>query len=334
MLAVGLKQAKEYDKRPILIAKCRNNPKHNLYYVKEGILPCQDCHTTSPLELLSKKEIFELKKRYKVSSRLLKKVEQCYSNSDTTVDLGSECKTLSGKIFVEELEKKILNRLKKEVRLDSANWLPHYDTQLVRLFNQHTFLCGPSGCGKSTLVTEIIEHCLPESTSWCFGPLISTDPVFKRLQKTMTKRKIKLVDSGKIQMPIDIQEIVPQKSGTTVLVIDDPDSMGAELKHIMPLCTQSLFHGRHLGILCLTISHDAFSRRVSSVKASSNECSRCILYPQIASHVCTKVMKNRLNMSQKVIKRIFDFLTKDDRWMCIFNHNPCCVLTSTGCLLL
>ena len=38
MLAVGLKQAKQYDKKPILIAKCQNNEKHDLYYCTEGIL--------------------------------------------------------------------------------------------------------------------------------------------------------------------------------------------------------------------------------------------------------------------------------------------------------
>ena len=80
MLAVGLKQAKEYSKNPVLIAKCQNNSKNDLYYVPEGILPCQNCET-NPLELLTKKEIFALKKKYKVSAKLLKKVEECYANS-------------------------------------------------------------------------------------------------------------------------------------------------------------------------------------------------------------------------------------------------------------
>jgi len=333
MLAIGLKQAKEYDKNPILIAKCQNNEKNNLYYVPEGILPCQNCKTQNPLELLSKKEIYALKKKYKVSSKLLKTVEECYSNSETEVKIGDECKSLSGKIFVEELENKILDRLKKEVRVGNAKWLPHYDPKLVRQFNQHTLLNGPSGCGKSHLTAKIIEKCLAESTAWCFGPMISKDPAFKNLQKVMTKRRCKLVDSHKITVPIDIHEISGNK--TNVLVLDDPDSMQTEnLKHISDLATQSLFHGRHLGVLCFTISHDAFSRRVKSVKASSNECSRVILYPQIARHVATKFMKNRLNMSKQVMDRIYGFLTKKDRWMCIINHHPCCVLTETGCILL
>ncbi len=333
MLAVGLKQAKEYSKKPVLIAKCQLHSKHDLYYVPEGILPCQNCKTTNPLELLTKKEIFALKRKYKVSQKLLRKVEECYSNSETEVNLGDECKSLSGKIFVEELERKILDKLKHEIRLDAADWLPHYDAELVRQFNQHTFLCGPSGCGKSHLTARIIEKCLPESTSWCFGPLISKDPAFKNLQKALSKRRVKLVDSDKITMPMDIREIAGNK--TNILVLDDPDSMQKDnLRHISELATQSLFHGRHLGVLCFTISHDAFSRRVGSVKASSNECSRTILYPKIASHVAIKFMKNRLNFSKKVIDRIFKFLTNKDRWMCVINHHPCCVLTSSGCMLL
>ena len=331
MLAVGLKQAKEYSKKPILIAKCQNNEKNNLYYVEEGILPCQNCASTNPLELLSKKEIYALKRKFRVSSKLMKRVEECYSNSETEVNIENECKSLAGKIFVEELESKILNRLKKEIRLENVDWLPYYDPETIRQFNQHTVLNGPSGVGKSTLVTRIIRT-IPEATSWCFGPLISKDPVFKDLQKEMTKRKVKLVDSHKISTPIDIHEISGNK--VNILVVDDPDSMGDELKHISDLCTQSLFHGRHMGILCFTISHDAFSRRVKSVKASCNECSRCILFPQVAKHVAVKFMKFRLNMSKNVIDRIFKFLTTKDRFMCIINHHPCCVLTSTGCLLL
>jgi hypothetical protein len=333
MLAVGLKQAKQYDKKPILIAKCQNNEKHNLYYCKEGILPCQNCKSQNPLELLSKKEIFELKKKYKVSASLLKKVEACYQNNDSEVDLGKECKSLSGRIFVEELENKILNKLKKEIRLNSAEWLPHIDSTLLKRFNQHIFLTGPSGCGKSTLTAKIIESSLPDSTAWCFGPMISSDPAFRNLQKKMTKKRCKLVDSAKVNQPVDLSEIAGNK--TNVLVLDDPDSMADEnLKWISDLTSQALFHGRHVGVMCCVISHDAFSRRVKSIKASANECTRCILYPQVARHVCTKFLRHRMNMSSAVIKKIYNFIQKSDRWMCLVNSHPCCVLTETGCLLL
>ena len=78
MLALGKKQAKQYDKNPILIAKSQTNEKNDLYYCVEGILPCQNSPTDNPLALLTKMEIFQLKKRFKVSSALLKKVQTCY----------------------------------------------------------------------------------------------------------------------------------------------------------------------------------------------------------------------------------------------------------------
>ena len=332
MLAVGLKQAKKYDNYPILIAKCQNSEKNDIYYVEEGILPCQNCATSNPLELLTKKEIFQLKKKYKVSAKLLKQVEKCYANSDEKVDLGAECTSLSGRIFVEELETQIINKLKKQVRHKTADWLPNYDPELIRKFNQSTLLNGPSGCGKSHLAARIIEKCLPESTAWCFGPMITKDPAFRGLQKKMTKRRCKLIDAHKISVPIDISEISGNK--VNVLLVDDPDAMEKDnLKWISDLSTKSLYHGRHLGIVNFQIVHDAFARR-GSIKASTNECSRCILYPQIARHVCVKFMKNRLNMSKNVIERIFRFLKQSDRWMCLINHHPCCVLTNSGCMLL
>ena len=333
MLAIGLKQAKKYSKKPLLIARSATNKKHDLYYVEEGILPCQNCVHDSPLELLSKKEIFQLKRKYKVSARLLSTVEKCFANSDDKIDLGAECKSLSGKIFVEELEKKILDKLKKEIRVPAANWLPFVDPSLAKRFNQHIFLTGASGVGKSTLVCDIIRENLPEATSWCFGPLISSDPAFKKLQKELTKKRVKLVDSNKINQPIDLREI--SGKGTSVMVLDDPDSMENEnLKWISDLASRALFHGRHVGCICFVIAHDAFSRKVRAIKTTTNECVKSILFPHTARHNSIKFMKNRLNMSAEVIKQIMGFLKKDDRWMCIQNSHPCCVLTRTGCLLL
>jgi hypothetical protein len=333
MLAIGRKQARQYDKNPILIAKSQSSEKFDLYYCVEGILPCQNSPTDNPLALLSKLEIFNLKKKYKVSSALLKKVQQCYEKSDSEVDIGEECKSLSGKIFIEQLEKAILDKLKKEIRSPTADWLPNIDSSLLKRYNQHVFLTGPSGCGKSTLTAQMIESSLPESTAWCFGPSISDDPAFQKLQKIMTKKRCKLIDSHKINQPISLDEI--SKNKQNVLVLDDPESMSdGNLKWISDLTSTALFAGRKKGVICFVISHDAFSRRVRSIKASAQECTRCILYPQTQKHTVTKFLRHRMNMGTKVIKKIYDFLDKTDRWMCLVNSHPCCVLTKTGCLLL
>ena len=149
----------------------------------------------------------------------------------------------------------------------------------------------------------------------------------------MTKKRCKLVDSHKINQPISLDEI--SKNKQNVLVLDDPESMSDEnLKYISDLTSTALFAGRKKGVICFVISHDAFSRRVRSIKASAQECTRCILYPQTQKHTVTKFLRHRMNMSSEIIRRIYKFLKKSDRWMCLVNSHPCCVLTKTGCLLL
>ena len=336
MFCLGEKQARKYDKHAILVAKCRLNPKNNLYVVKEQLLPADNQNTPeNPLELLTKKEIFKLKSRYKVSSKLLKTVERCYQKNEKDINLGDECRSLSGRIFVEELEKMILDKLKKSIVCKECKWIPYYNPEDVSKYNNHTFLCGPSAAGKSTLCAEIIRHNFDEvpAVIWCFGPLIRRDPAFKDLQKDLTKRKCKLVNSSEITAPLDMSEIAG-KNKLSVFVNDDGDAQGQEREFISDLTNKVLFHGRHKNILGFVIGHDPFSRKVSHIKSSSVECSRMVLYPSIGRHLCTKVMKNRLNMSREVIDRIYKSLPRGTRWMMIQNHNPCLVLTETSALLL
>ena len=335
MFCLGEKQARKY-KNPILVAKCRLNPKNNLYVVKEQLLPCDNQGTPeNPLELLTKKEIFKLKTKYKVSGRLMHLVEKCYQNTENSINLGDECKSLSGRIFVESLETMILDKLKKNIVCKQCKWIPYYNPENVSKFNNHTFLCGPSAAGKSTLCTEILKHNFDEvpCTIWAFGPMIKTDKAFRDLQKQLTRRKVKLVNSSEISAPLDLAEITT-KNKLSILVNDDPDSQGAEQEFISDLTNKVLFHGRHKNILAFVIAHDPFSRRVSHIKASSIECSRIVLYPSIGKHICTKVMKNRLNMPRETIDRIYQSLPKGTRWMMIQNSNPCLVLTETSALLL
>ena len=335
MFCLGEKQSKKY-RDAKLVAKDRLNPKNNLYVVKEELLPCDNQNTPeNPLELLSKKEIFKLKTKYKVSARLMKCVEQAYQKNENKLDIGSECKSLSGRIFVEELETMILDKLKKTVVCKQCKWVPYYNPDEVSRYNNHTFLCGPSAAGKSTLCSEIIKHNFAEvpCVVWAFGPLIKSDPAFRSLQKDLTRKKVKLVNSGEITAPLDMSEI-QGKNKLSILVNDDPDSQGPEQKFISDLTEKVLFHGRHKNILAFVIGHDPFSRKVTSIKASSVECSRIVLYPGIGKHICTKFMKHRLNMSRELIDKIYKHLPKGTRWMMIMNHNPCLVLTENSAMLL
>ena len=145
--------------------------------------------------------------------------------------------------------------------------------------------------------------------------------------------RCKLVNSSEITAPLHLSEIT-SKNKLSILVNDDPDSQGPEMEFISNLTNSCLFHGRHKNCLAFVIGHDPFSRKVSHIKSSSVECSKIVLYPSIGRHLCTKVMKNRLNMSKEVIDRIYKSLPKGTRWMMIQNHNPCLVLTETSALLL
>ena len=157
MFCLGEKQVKKY-KNAILVAKDRLNPKNSLYVVDEQLLPCDNHNTPeNPLELLTKKEIYRLKSKYKVSAKLMKSVEQCYQKNDGMLDIGPECKSLSGRIFVEELETMILDKLKKSIVCKACKWIPYYNPKEVSRYNNHTFLCGPSAAGKSTLCSEILR---------------------------------------------------------------------------------------------------------------------------------------------------------------------------------
>ena len=71
MFCLGEKQARKYDRNAILVAIDTQNPKNNLYVVKEQLLPCENHNTPeNPLELLTKKlhqeKFLELLKKLKV----------------------------------------------------------------------------------------------------------------------------------------------------------------------------------------------------------------------------------------------------------------------------
>ena len=334
MLAVGYREAKKYDKNPILLAKS-NHSSNDLYYVKDGILPCQNCKTDNPLEMLSQKTIFALKKKYKVSARLLKRLEETYKNQESTdIDLGNEAKSLNGRIFINEIEKLILNSLKTQIRMPGADWLPAIHTERAGDINQHVQIIGPSGAGKSTFVTMMIERYLPDALTWAFGPVIESDPKFLKLQKSLGKRQVKLINANKIEVGIELQEL-KRGSRITNLILDDPESMQSQnLEPLSSVCSKALYMGRHHKIICWVVSHNPFSRRVKTVVAAANECTKTVLFPNSAQHGAKKFMKNRLLLSSEVIKRIFKFLKKTDRWCAIVNTHPCCVITSTGAMLL
>ena len=78
MLAVGLQQAKNYSNKPCLLAKNLEDESKNVYWVPNAALPCLSCKESNPLSLVTKKQLFQLKKKFRVSDKVIKKVEKFY----------------------------------------------------------------------------------------------------------------------------------------------------------------------------------------------------------------------------------------------------------------
>ena len=336
MLAIGLAQAKNYSKTPCLLARDLNDESKNIYWVEDAALPCLSCND-NPLDLVTKKQIFQLKKKYRVSDRVLKKIEKFYKSDKDTLNL-KEHDNLGSRILVQEIENIILGSLKRKFRSPNANYMPYYDPELSGRIALHTSAIGPSSSGKSTIVSQILEYNFNDGTTvWIMSPTATSDPVWKRLQQELSKKRVRLVDTSKIVAPIDLETQIGRGN---VIVFDDQDAvLPQNERYTSALCSRAQYEGRHMvknkrGIVCFSIFHDGFSRRVKSLKSTNIESSRVILFPNQQRHVARKVMKNRLGYTSAQIKEIFDFVIPKDRWCMLVQHCPACCITSTGVLLL
>jgi len=338
MLAVGLQQAKHYSNKPCLLAKNLEDDNKDIYWVPNAALPCLSCKDSNPLSLVTKKQLFQLKKKFRVSDAVIKKIEKFYQSDRETLTL-KEHDSLGARILVQELENIILGSLKKKWRDSSAKLMPYYDPTLSGKIALHTSAIGPSSSGKSTIVSKILMNNFDDGTTiWIFSPTATSDPVWKGLQKEMSKKRVKLIDTSKIVAPIDLETQIGRGN---VLVFDDQDAVLPENeRYTSQLCSRAQYEGRHMtdknkkGIVCFSIFHDGFSRRVKSLKSTNIESSRVILFPNQQRHVARKVMKNRLGYTSAQINEIFDFVVSGDRWIMLVQHCPSCCITSTGVLLL
>ena len=337
MLAVGLSQAKNYSKKPCLLARDLNDETKNIYWVEDAALPCLSCKE-NPLDLVTKKQIYQLKKKFRVSDKAIKKIENFYRSDRETLDL-KEHDNLGSRILVQELEDIILGSLKRKYRDPNAQYMPYYDAELSGRIALHTSAIGPSSSGKSTIVSKLLEHNFNDGTViWIMSPTATSDPVWKNLQSELSKKRVKLVDTSKIVAPIDLESQIGRGN---VLVFDDQDAVLPENeRYTSALCSRAQYEGRHMTnknkrwIVCYSIFHDGFSRRVKSLKSTNIESSRVILFPNQQRHVAKKVMKNRLGYNTAQINEIFGFVTSKDRWIMLVQHCPSCCITSTGVLLL
>ena len=65
--------------------------------------------------------------------------------------------------------------------------MPYYDAELSGRIALHSSAIGPSSSGKSTIVSQILEHNFADTTIWIMSPTATTDPVWKHLQRQLTR---------------------------------------------------------------------------------------------------------------------------------------------------
>ena len=335
MLAVGLEMAKMYSVKPCLLAKNIADESKNVYFVPDAALPCLSCKE-NPFNLVPKKKLFALMKRYRVSNKVVRKLQKFYNSDKDAIDLRGD-DNLGARIMIQDIEDIILNTLKKKYRDNSADFIPHFDEEMSGKIALHCSAIGPSSSGKSTAIASIIQNNFASRVNWVLSPTASSDPVWKNLQKELGKKRVKLVNTGDVNHPISLEHDIGR--GNTV-TFDDQDAIRPEnSRYCSALCDQALYEGRHLtdrdgrGIVCFSILHDGFSKKVKSVKSTAIEASRVILFPNQQPHVAKKVMKVRLGYTAPQIKQIFEFVQPTDRWVVLYQHCPAAVITKTGVML-
>ena len=334
MLSNDRSTALKYTKTPYLIARSAE-PFEELYWVPDSNLPALNVKC-DPMSLISKKELYQLKKKYKVSNRLLQKVTDCYKKNNPEFDFG-EMNSLESSLFVSELEDRILSKVKERYRCESCNYLPFYDKEQSGQKCMHTQVIAGSSAGKSYVTAEIIRANFEGSDIFIFSPTASKDKAWTTLRKDMGK-KVRLINSNSVTTGIPMEQL----PGGSILIIDDIDSTAEPSKtYISMLTSRCLYESRHHtnsaghGCIVFSIYHDSFAvGSKSSTKAATIECSRTILFPLLNRSICTKFLSKRLHWSTREIKKAYEFIQKNDRWMCVYSSVPNVLLTAHGAMLL
>ena len=334
MLCNELSIAKKYTKNPVILA-VSEQPKETLYYVPDSSLPALSC-SVDPFSLLTHQELFELKKKYRAPQSLIRKMRQAYSEECDTIELGDDV-SLEKKLFCENVEDIILSKIKHQYRNQSANFFPYYDPKETSQRTLHTLVVGSSSVGKSWTTSQIIQRNFNDSSvsaCYIFSPTAKSDPSWQNLRKALGK-KCKLINSNEVSVCIPLSQIAKG----SIVVVDDPDSTTQPSKdYILQLMSEILYHGRHhstnnVGCTVFSICHDAWANNIGT-RSSTLEASRIILFPLLNKSVATKFLSKRCHYTAKEIKRMFNFLKRGDRWACIYQHYPNCLICKHGALLL
>ena len=325
---LAIENPKEHDKNPIKLAIDLEGK--DVYYVKDQMLPAIRA-TKDPFDYLDERELYALKRRYRVGTKIFKQIRRCYKNKHEHIDLGDD-PCIEHKLLISDIEDQIIGKMKKQY-LGGRDLVPYFDVSMTGKIAMHVSVIASSGSGKSFLTAKILLANFKDSPIIIFSPTAHRDPAYLDVQRRLGKRRVKLIKSNTIDIPLD-ETMVPRGG---VVVFDDAEATLQPARgFIAALQSRLLFHGRHLrnkegsGVTVINVMHDAFRQR--ETKAASIESSRIILFPNSNRSVSTKYLKSRLNFTSKEIKKLYDFCGKS-RWCCIYTHFPLAVVTPTGVML-
>ena len=334
MLCNDRAMAMKYTKKPYLV--CRSaQPFMEIYHIPDSALPALNVES-DPMSLVSKQELYALKRKYKIPNRLITQISNMYKKNEQEIDFGDEPK-LEHVLFWQELEALILGKVKCEYRNESCNFLPYYDLSELGTKTMHTALISGSGVGKTWTTARILEANFEGVDIYVFSPTATKDKSYIELKKKLGK-KVRLINSNSVNVRIPLSEL----ERGCCLVVDDIDSTSEPAKsYIAELQSKLYYEGRHYtskdgrGCCVFGIYHDAFAiGKNTSIKASSIECNRIVLFPRDNKNVATKFLQKRLHWTNKEIKEAYSFLKRNDRFMCIYTHVPNLIMTAHGVKLL
>ena len=334
MLANDRNVALQYTKEPYLICKSEQ-PFQEVFYIPDSALPALNVEA-DPMSLITKKELYALKRKYKVSNKLISQISNMYKKNEKEIDFGDDPK-LEHMLFWQDLESLILSKVKREYRNESMNFLPHYELSELGNKTMHTCAVSGSGVGKTWTTSRILMNNFEGVDIYVFSPTATKDRSYLELKQKFGK-KVRLINSNSVNVRIPLKEL----ARGCVLVVDDIDSTSEPAKtYISELQSKLYYEGRHYtskdgrGCCVFGVYHDAFAiGKNTSIKASSIECNRIILFPRDNKNVATKFLQKRLHWTTREIKEAFGFLRSNDRFMVVYTHVPNLIMTAHGVKLL
>lgn len=181
------------------------------------------------------------------------------------------------------------------------------------------YISGPSGSGKSTLSNSYAlnyHNIFPSNSIFLFSK-VSDDPAFDAIHDIVTQ----IVPDDFEHNESDVMDI--NRYENSLCIFDDIDQMNKRLKEKMTfLRDQMLEVGRHLKTYVITTSHILTNYRQS--RTIINEATSVTFFPGATWHHTRRYLKEYLGL---IPNQLADIKECGSRWVTVFPHYPCIILT-------